>query len=126
MVQLRKYGPLTTAPGGRSFYSDPRKCVRKRRAPSTPALREVLARQREAQRENYTSTLQDARNAVEQHATQLRENFGGHTVDYYSQEILQRSRLERARRKPSRWNAFLRHELKKQNDGTLYHCLPGS
>ena len=102
MVWLRRYGPLSTAPNGRSFSSDPRKRVQKRRAPLTPALRQVLAKQRKARREGYVSALQGARNAVEQHATQLRETFGGHTVDYYHQEILQRGRLERGRRKPSR------------------------
>ena len=123
MVRLRTYGPLTTAPGGRSFYSTPRKRARKRGAPLTSALKGVLAKQREERQQRYTSALQDARNTVQQHATRLREEFGGHSIGYYHQEILQRGRLERGRRKSSRWNAFLRHELKKRNDGTSCYLL---
>ena len=118
MARLRKYGPLTAAPGGRSFYATPRKRVRKRAAPLTSALKAVLATRREERRQRYASALQDARSTVEQHATQLREEFGGHSVEYYHQEILQRGCLERARRKTSRWNAFLSHELKRRNNGT--------
>ena len=76
-----------------------------------------MAKQREARRAEYTSALKDARDTVHKQATQLREVFGGHSADYYAQEILQRGRLERARRRPSRWNAYLRHELKIRNAG---------
>jgi hypothetical protein len=61
--------------------------------------------------------MKDARDIVDQRALQLREVFGGHSTEYYAQEILQRGRIERGRRKPSRWNAFLRNELKKRNKG---------
>lgn len=123
MARLRTYGPLTAAPGGRSFYTTPRKRVRKRGAPLTSALKGVLAKQREERRQRYTSVLQDARTVVEQHATRLREEFGGHSVEYYQHEILQRGRLERGRRKSSRWNAFLSHELKRRNDGMSHYFL---
>jgi hypothetical protein len=112
MPRLWKYKPLTTAPGGRSFYSTPHKRVRRRGAPLNTALKGVLAKQREERQQHYASSLQDVRNVVEQHATRLREEFGGHSTEYYHQEILQRARLERGRRKSSRWNAFLRYELK--------------
>jgi len=65
----------------------------------------------------YQQALQGARDTVHQQAIQLRESFGGHTAEYYAQEILQRARLERGRRKPSRWNAYLRQELKTRNAG---------
>jgi hypothetical protein len=78
----------------------------------------VLARQREERRSNYTKALQDAQDNVEKHALQLREIFGSHSADYYTQEILQQGRTERSCRAPSRWNAYLRHELKKRNEGT--------
>jgi hypothetical protein len=123
MVRLRTYGPLTAAPGGRSFYSAPRKRVRKRAAPLTSALKTVLAKRREERLQRYYSALEDARHSVEQHAKQLREEFGAHSVDYYHQEILQRGRLERGRRKATRWNAFMRHELKKRNDGTSRYVM---
>ena len=116
MARLRTFGH-TASPGGRSFYSNPRKRTRRVRAPITPALRDALAKQRAARREDYTSALKEAQDAVQIRATQLRETFGGHSTEYYAQEILQRGRLERSRRKPSRWNAYLRQELKVRNEG---------
>jgi len=47
----------------------------------------------------------------------LCEIFGGHSAKYYAQEILQRGRLECGCRSLSRWNAYLRHELKVRNAG---------
>jgi hypothetical protein len=123
MARLRTHGQVTVSPGGRSFYANPRKRTRRAKAPITPALREVLARRREERRAEYRSALKGARDTVHQQATQLREVFGGHSAEYYSQEILQRGRLERGRRKPSRWNAYLRHELKLRNAGTRVVAL---
>ena len=118
MARLRTYGNLVASPGGRSFYSAPRKRTRRARAPVTPALKAALAKQRKERQAEYQSALSGARNTIRQQATQLRETFGGHSTEYYAQEILQRGRLERGRRKPSRWNAFLRQELKMRNAGT--------
>lgn len=117
MARLRNYGQVVPSPGGRSFYSNPRKRKRRERAPVTPALKNALAKQRVEWRAKYTSALKDARDVVYKQATQLREVFGAHSADYYTQEILQRGRLERGRRKPSKWNAFLKQELEKQNAG---------
>ena len=118
MARIRNYDPVVAAPGGRSFYSSLRKRSRAQRAPITPALKESLKKQRVARRAGYTLALKDAREAVFQQATQLRESFGGHSTEYYTQEILQRGQLERGRRKPSRWNAYLHHELKTRSSGT--------
>ena len=117
MVRLRTYGHVVPSPSGRSFYSNPRKRTRRPKAPVTPALKVALAKQREVRRAEYTSALKDARDVVQKHATQLRETFGSHSTEYYAQEILQRGRLERGRRKPSRWNVYLREELKARNSG---------
>ena len=89
MARLRTYGQVVASPSGRTFYSNPRKRTRKARAPITPALREALAKQREARRNEYTSALQGAQDTIKKHALQLREEFGGHSIDYYAQEILQ-------------------------------------
>ena len=120
MARLRTYGQVVASSNGRTFYSNPRKRTRKARAPITPALKEALAKQREERRNEYTQALKDAQNTVKNHAVQLREAFGGHSAEYYTQEILQRGRTERSRRKPSRWNAYLRHELKKRNEGMSF------
>ena len=94
MVRLRIYGPVVSAPGRRSFYSTPRKCTHRARAPITLALKNVLAEQRKTRRVEYTSALKDVRETVHKQATQLHEAFGGHSTDYYTQEILQCGRLE--------------------------------
>lgn len=128
MARLRAYGNVVAYPGGRSFYTAPSKHTRRARAPVTPALRSALAKQRKERRAQYQSALHNARDTVRQQATQLRETFGGHAVEYYTQEILQRGRLERGRRKPSRWNAFLRQELKLRNAGAhilITLCVAG-
>ena len=117
MARLRNYGSVVASSNGRTFYSNPRKRTHKTRAPITPALREVLAAQRKERRNEYTQALKEARATVGKHALQLRETFGSHSADYYAQEILQRGRIERTRRKPTRWNAFVRGELKKMNEG---------
>lgn len=120
MARLRTYGQLTNASlDGRTFYSNPRKRVRPRRAPILPALKEQYARERVERRSEYAHALTGAREDIEKHALQLRETFGGHSTQYYIQEIYQRGRVERGRRKASRWNAFLRNEVKKRNDGML-------
>ena len=117
MARLKNYGSVVASPGGRSFYSNPRKRTRSARAPVTPALKSALAKGREARRAEYKEALKDARDVILKQAMQLREVFGGHSANYYTQEILQRGRLERARRKPSRWNAYLRQQLKARNAG---------
>jgi Tfp pilus assembly protein FimV len=82
------YVRVLASPSGRNFYSTPRKRTRRPRAPITPVLKETLTKQRESRREQYASALKDARGLVQVHATQLCETFGGHSVDYYTQEIL--------------------------------------
>lgn len=117
MARLRNYGPVVASPGGRSFYSNPRKRTRRAKAPLTPALKDALAKRRNERRGEYTSALKEARDSIRKQAVQLREVFGAHSVGYYTQEIFQRARLEQARRKPTRWNAFLKQELKTRNAG---------
>ena len=92
MVRLRNYGEVVAFPGGRSFYSNPRKRKRKRRekATATAGLRDSLKKLREERKVEYTSALKGAREAVHKQAVQLREVFGAHSTDYYVQEILQR------------------------------------
>jgi hypothetical protein len=52
-------------------------------------------------------------------ATLLREEFGGHTAEWYFEEIMQRARMSKSKRSASRWNAFLRSEVKSINDGDV-------
>ena len=122
MARLRVHGRVFASPGGRSFYSNLRKRVRKPRAPLTPALKDVLKKQHETRRAEYALALSTAQGTVRTQATQLRETFGGHSTDYYVQEILQNGQLARGRRKPSGWNTYLRSVLKKRNAGMNSTC----
>jgi hypothetical protein len=83
-------------------------------------LKEVLASQRKARQKEYGAALSDAQAVVRQHAVHLRETFGGHGATYYEQKILQRGRLERGRRKTSRWNVYVRRELELRNAGMCF------
>jgi hypothetical protein len=123
MARTRAHIPVVALPGGRSFYSNPRKRTRSKKAPITPALKDILAKQREVRRMEFVSAIKDARDTICERATQLREVFGSHSVDYYVQEILQRGRLERGRRQPSRWNTYIRQELKQRNAGAYNYPL---
>lgn len=118
MSRLRKYGQVATSQNGLSFYSNTRKRKRKARVPFTPALRDALTRQHKTRQMEYKLALKDAQDAVKRRAVRLHETFGGYSAGYYTQEILQRGRLERSRRKASRWNAYLREELRLRNAGT--------
>ena len=124
MARLRAYGNVVAYPGGRSFYTAPSKRTHRARAPVTPALKSALTKQRKERRAKYQSALYNARDTVRQQATQLRETFGGHAIEYYTQEILQHGQLEQGRRKPSRWNVFLRQELKLRNAGMHVLIIP--
>ncbi|KAG2370353.1 hypothetical protein BDR07DRAFT_1370890 [Suillus spraguei] len=44
-------------------------------------------------------------------------NSGGHNIEYYYREILQYARRTKNKRSLSRWNAFVRQEIKHINDG---------
>ncbi|KAG1797154.1 hypothetical protein EV424DRAFT_1333583, partial [Suillus variegatus] len=46
----------------------------------------------------------------------LYEKFGKHSVEYYYQEIMQKSCLVTQKRSVNRWNAFLSGKLKKHNE----------
>lgn len=69
-------------------------------------------------RKDYAQALADARAVVRQQAEHLHEHYGGHSVQYYHQEIIQDSRITAASRKPSAWNAYLSSEIKRINEGT--------
>ncbi|KDQ58309.1 hypothetical protein JAAARDRAFT_192899 [Jaapia argillacea MUCL 33604] len=49
-------------------------------------------------------------------AASLHETFGGHSVAYYYEEIMQLSRTSKARRSTNRWNAFLSQEIQAYNN----------
>lgn len=83
----------------------------------TPAEKKLKAIERTAHKKEYRAALEAARASILDKATELHERFGGHSVDWYFEEIMQRGRLAKNSREISRWNAYLRSEVRKMNDG---------
>ncbi|KAG6870563.1 hypothetical protein C0992_013005, partial [Termitomyces sp. T32_za158] len=95
----------------------PHRLKKKRKSQKKTAAAKAEAKaKRDARQEEYSSALQAAVELVEAEAIKLREQFGGHTLDYYKAEILQTGHLKSEARAVSRWNVFLRHEAKKANE----------
>ena len=89
----------------------------------TPAEKAEAAAKRRDHKVSYNEALSKARGIVMEQATLLREEFGGHTVEWYFEEIMQRARMTKSKRETSRWNAFLRNEVKCMNDGKYCSSL---
>ena len=89
----------------------------------TPAEKAQAAAKRREHQVTYHDALLKARGVVMEQATQLRELFGGHTVEWYFEEIMQQACMSKSKQETSRWNAFLREEVKQFNDG-VYISLP--
>ncbi|KAG2743899.1 hypothetical protein P692DRAFT_20746183 [Suillus brevipes Sb2] len=66
-------------------------------------------------RVSYAQALQEARNVVNKQAKLLHKRFGKHSVEYYFGELMQRARAAQSSRSPTRWNAFVRKEVKHIN-----------
>ena len=92
----------------------------------TPAEKAAQAAKRQAHRVSYREALTSARSVVMDQAIQLRERFGMHTVEWYFEEIMQQSRMGKVKRAPSRWNAFLRKEVQRINNGMYISTMTKS
>ena len=102
----------------------PLKVGKRGRRPMTYAERQLLNEKRAKRREEYEDALQEAMDGINESAAILREKFGGaHDLDYYKQQILQVSRKKDSSRKTNPWNAFLRSELAKMNQGASYYSI---
>lgn len=63
----------------------------------TPAEKAEAAAKRHDHRVSYHDALSKARDIVMEQATQLREQFGGHTVEWYFEEIMQQARKAKSK-----------------------------
>ncbi|KAH0833452.1 hypothetical protein J3R83DRAFT_12571 [Lanmaoa asiatica] len=81
----------------------------------TAAEKKKLADDRADHRKEYSEALAAARQRIMQEALSLHSQFGGHTIDYYYEAIIQTSHIHNTKRRCNRWNAFLRSEVKKRN-----------
>jgi hypothetical protein len=94
-------------------------CSRRKRAylKKTPLEKANVAAKRLERKVSYGAALQEARGVLIQQATLLREKFDTHSMEWYFEDILQRSHLGKGHRKINRWNIYLRAEVKRINDG---------
>lgn len=83
----------------------------------TPAEKEAVTAQRSDRREKILDALASAREMVTEEARKMQTQFGHHDKKYYQHQILQQAHLSSTQRKTNRWNAFLKHEFDKANDG---------
>ncbi|KAF8896627.1 hypothetical protein BD779DRAFT_1668380 [Infundibulicybe gibba] len=77
----------------------------------------AIKEKRQARNQEYNEALQEAREMLLKKAEELQERFGKHTVQWYFEDIVQHSRIVKLTRRPNKWNAYLRSEVKRINDG---------
>ncbi|KAG1837661.1 hypothetical protein F4604DRAFT_1942097 [Suillus subluteus] len=84
---------------------------------STPAEKAVLKQKRAERNAGYREALENINQMIMDQATELHAKFRGHNIEYYYREILQSAHRMKNKRSLSRWNAFVRQEMKHINDG---------
>ncbi|KAG6870423.1 hypothetical protein C0992_000119, partial [Termitomyces sp. T32_za158] len=89
---------------------------KQRSVKKTAAEKEEAKVKRDAKREAYEQALGRAAKLLKDKAVKLWEQFGGHTLQYYKESILQVGRLKVEARGVSRWNAYLHHQAKLANE----------
>ena len=82
----------------------------------TIAEKEIRSQQRRKFRETFSNDLKEARNVIMAEAVKLHQKHGGHSVDYYAKILFQEGR-HRSERKVSDWNAWVRLESQRLNEG---------
>ncbi|KAG2074847.1 hypothetical protein BDR04DRAFT_976639, partial [Suillus decipiens] len=70
----------------------------------------------------YADALKDAHEVMQEQAKLLHEKFGGHSIQYYHEELMQHAHMAASSHSPSRWNTFVWHEVKQINQ----ECPPSS
>lgn len=91
--------------------------VRRKALKRSLAEKTALKAERQQRKLTYSEALQASMDVVYNEATKLHEQFSMHTVEYYLEELMQRSRKDKTSRKVSLWNVYLRQELERYNSG---------
>ncbi|KAG1897856.1 uncharacterized protein F5891DRAFT_956561 [Suillus fuscotomentosus] len=112
-------GARYTAATRKVQTSKPRKAWRTRtkvRIKWTSEQKAALRAKRAQHPINYGTALKEAREVVQHQAEMLYEKFGKHSIEYYYQEVMQKSHLVTQKRSVNHWNAFLSGKLKEHNE----------
>ena len=89
----------------------------------TPVEKAARKARRRQEKVTHQEALQNAQEEVRKLGEQLRSKFGKHTIQYYIEEIMQISRLQKKQRRAGAWNAFVSKEVKRLNDGRYFFYL---
>ncbi|KAK7435153.1 hypothetical protein VKT23_019845 [Stygiomarasmius scandens] len=74
---------------------------------------------RDERREHYQDRIRLVHKLIYDQAMEIREELGNRTVEQIVEDIMQTHRLKRTQRKASRFNAFVRVEMRRRNADTL-------
>ncbi|KAG6878908.1 hypothetical protein C0992_006730 [Termitomyces sp. T32_za158] len=93
-------------------YRLKKKCVAEKK---TAADKRKAAKKRCSQHESYKEARQAAVDRLKEEAIKLHAEFGGHSVQWFKEDILQVGCLKTKSRGPSQWNALLHVKAKCVN-----------
>ena len=85
----------------------------------TNAEKAIRYQQRSKFRETLSNDIKEARKVIMAEAVKLHQKHGGHNIDYYVKLLYQEGRCK-SKRKVSDWNAWVRLESQRLNEGKLY------
>ncbi|KAG6819118.1 hypothetical protein H0H93_015315 [Arthromyces matolae] len=83
---------------------------KRKRPKKTAAEKKAAKEQRDTERKEYVEARSESLGVIDQEVVKLHARFGGHTKEWYRQDLLQTGTLAVEQRNTSRWNAFLRHK----------------
>lgn len=86
----------------------------------SPLQKSLLREGRQNRKKDLNAALSKIHSTNWEHAKELRAQFGGHDEKYYHRMILQGARLNVAKRRVNRYNAFARAEAIRINAGMSY------
>lgn len=97
------------------------------RLPYSKGQRKATAERRAKERSDYQKAIAKCIMRIRTDAGTLKAQFDGrrkHSLEYYIEEIIHRSRRQRSKRKTSDWDCFLHHYCKEKNDGEYLVNIP--
>lgn len=107
----------STAPRTTKARGSWRSRLKRKYIKRTAAEKKAIKSQRRERKLSYNEALNAASGVMYDEASKMREQFGQHSIEYYMEALMQRSRLTNNKRDINRWNVFLREETIRHNEG---------
>jgi hypothetical protein len=125
-TQHSNEGSPDRIPGSRRKVGYTRQLWRRRAKrvtiPKTPMEKARIAVQRQEKKACHEEAYAAAEEVIMEEATKLSEKFGRQTPQQCYRSLLQRARISQKKRSVSSWNAYLRREARRKNDGKEKSC----